>query len=120
LDIAVGEWVIKTALEQLEIWREHGIELPVSINLSGHHLQQPGFTNRLAGILAAHPSIPPAHLELEVLESSALADMNMIARVIESCAELGVTFALDDFGTGYSSLTYLKRLPARTIKIDRS
>lgn len=50
---------------------------------------------------------------LEVLESSALADMSHVAELMSACVRLGVSFALDDFGTGYSSLTYLKRLPAK-------
>jgi EAL domain-containing protein (putative c-di-GMP-specific phosphodiesterase class I) len=57
---------------------------------------------------------------LEVLETAALEDIGHIARIIKECRALGVTFALDDFGTGYSSLTYIKRLPADTLKIDQS
>jgi EAL domain-containing protein (putative c-di-GMP-specific phosphodiesterase class I) len=59
-------------------------------------------------------------LQLEVLETSALADMAQVSRVIEACADMGVMFALDDFGTGYSSLTYLKRLRVTLLKIDQS
>ena len=61
-------------------------------------------------ILAKHPEVDAASLELEVLETSALADIALVSGVIEDCAKIGVRFALDDFGTGYSSLTYLKRL----------
>ena len=55
-----------------------------------------------------------------MLETSALEDVTQVSRLIESCAEIGVTFALDDFGTGYSSLTYLKRLRVEVLKIDQS
>ena len=59
-------------------------------------------------------------LQIEVLETSALADMVQASQVIEDCAQMGVMFALDDFGTGYSSLTYLKRLRVSLLKIDQS
>jgi hypothetical protein len=64
--------------------------------------------------------VRPEQLELEVLETSALEDMCHVSAVIGACAQMGIGFALDDFGTGYSSLTYLKRLPARVLKIDQS
>jgi len=70
--------------------------------------------------LERHPGIDPSRLKLEVLESAALADIAAVTATMEACRALGVEFALDDFGTGYSSLTYLKRLPASTLKIDRS
>jgi EAL domain-containing protein (putative c-di-GMP-specific phosphodiesterase class I) len=59
-------------------------------------------------------------LELEVLETSAMQDISRVSETMRACQALGVQFALDDFGTGYSSLTYLKRLPAQTLKIDQS
>jgi EAL domain-containing protein (putative c-di-GMP-specific phosphodiesterase class I) len=76
--------------------------------------------DRLKSILAKHPKVKPTHLELEVLETSALEDIAQVSEVIEACAQIGVTFALDDFGTGYSSLTYLKRLRVAMLKIDQS
>jgi hypothetical protein len=70
--------------------------------------------------LRAHAQLPAGRLELEVLESSALDDMALASTVIEQCQHLGVNVALDDFGTGYSTLVFLKRLPAKVLKIDRS
>ena len=66
------------------------------------------------------PARWPAHLELEVLETAALADVAYTCALMERCRAFGVRFALDDFGTGYSTLTYLKRLPLDVLKIDRS
>jgi EAL domain-containing protein (putative c-di-GMP-specific phosphodiesterase class I) len=83
-------------------------------------LQQGNFVERLETILAKHPKVNPIWLELEVLETSALADMAQVSQVIEDCHQMGVRFALDDFGTGYSSLTYLKRLRVAILKIDQS
>ena len=83
-------------------------------------MQQADFVERLRALLAAHPQVNPACLELEILETTALEDIVPVSKLIESCAQLGVNFALDDFGTGYSSLTYLKRLKVRMLKIDQS
>ena len=120
LAIEVGEWVIDTALTQVELWRAAGLDLPVSVNVGARQLQQADFVQRLREILAAHPQVQSSRLELEVLETSALDDVAGVSLVIQTCREMGVLFALDDFGTGYSSLTYLKRLPASLLKIDQS
>ena len=120
LAIEVGEWVIDTALTQIELWRDQGLDVPVSVNIGARQLQHPNFIDRLRKLLQAHPHVEPQWLELEVLETSALEDVARVSHVIDACRRMGVSFALDDFGTGYSSLTYLKRLPAALLKIDQS
>jgi EAL domain-containing protein (putative c-di-GMP-specific phosphodiesterase class I) len=120
LAVEVGEWVIDTALTQIEQWQAAGLDMPVSVNIGARQLQQGNFVPALQAILAQTPTSQPGKLELEVLETSALADMVQVAQVIEDCAQMGVKFALDDFGTGYSSLTYLKRLQVALLKIDQS
>jgi diguanylate cyclase (GGDEF)-like protein/PAS domain S-box-containing protein len=120
LAIDLGEWVIDAAMHQIELWHAAGLDLPVSVNIGARQLQQSDFMKRLQAIFARHPQVRPGCIELEILETSALADMAQVSRVIEECAEIGVKFALDDFGTGYSSLTYLKRLRVATLKIDQS
>lgn len=122
MSVEMGEWVIDTALTQIGLWQEMGLNLPVStsVNIAAVQLQQPDFTQRLTNLLASHPDVEPRYLELEVLETSALDDVIHVSNVMNSCMALGVNFALDDFGTGYSSLTYLRRLPANLIKIDQS
>jgi diguanylate cyclase (GGDEF)-like protein/PAS domain S-box-containing protein len=120
LAIELGEWVIDSALAQMERWRAGGLDIPVSVNVGAHQLQQENFVDRLGTLLAAHPAVSPSSLELEVLESSALQDVAQVAQVIAACDRIGVSFALDDFGTGYSTLTHLRRLPARVLKIDQS
>lgn len=117
--VRLGEWVIETALKQLAAWQHIGLYLPVSINISSAHLQDPNFVPHLRTQLAQYHALA-SQLELEILENSALEDIVKVSAVIEQCRELGISFALDDFGTGYSSLTYLKRLAANTIKIDQS
>ncbi|MCU7904368.1 MAG: EAL domain-containing protein [Candidatus Thiodiazotropha sp. (ex Epidulcina cf. delphinae)] len=120
ISIKLGEWVIDSALTQMEAWRSMGLNILVSVNVSAHQLQQENFINRLHELLAAHPKVKSTDLELEVLETSALEDLTQVSRIMQACGEIGVRFALDDFGTGYSSLTYLKRLPAALLKIDKS
>ena len=118
----IGEWVISTALKQISQWQtlEGNLALKVSVNIAAIQLQQPNFTERLTTLLASQPDVAPHYLELEVLETSALKDVNNVSNTMIDCIALGVSFALDDFGTGYSSLTYLRRLPANLIKIDQS
>ena len=120
LAVSIGEWVIDTALTQMELWQAAGLDFGVSVNIGARQLQQSDFVDRLKFILAKHPQVNPASVELEVLETSALEDIAQVSEVIEACAQLGVTFALDDFGTGYSSLTYLKRLRVAMLKNDKS
>ncbi len=120
LAVALGEWVIDTALAQMERWRAAGLELAVSVNIGSRQLQQADFVDHLQALLARHPQVQPSWLELEILETSALSDMAQVSKVIADCAAIGVVFALDDFGTGYSSLTYLRRLRVGLLKIDQS
>lgn len=120
LAIDVGEWVIDTAMHQMDLWRAAGLDLPVSVNIGARQLQQGDFVERLQAILGKYPQVHPSWIELEVLETSALNDMVQVSKVIEDCIKIGVNFALDDFGTGYSSLAYLKRLRVALIKIDQS
>jgi diguanylate cyclase (GGDEF)-like protein len=120
LAIAVDEWVIDSALEQLSQWKDKGLTLSISVNISARFLQSDYFVKRLQIQLKRHQSVDPRFLELEVLETSALEDIAQVSEVINVCSEMGINFALDDFGTGYSSLTYLKLLPARFLKIDQS
>lgn len=120
LNIEVGEWVIKSALDQLFLWSESGLNFPVSVNISPLQLQHPDFVKRLELIFKNYPDFKPGSIEFEILETSALGEVEQAAQVIEKCHELGIRFSIDDFGTGYSSLTYLKRLPTDCLKIDRS
>ena len=120
LDIEIGEWVAAKALAQMNIWQKSGLDVGVSINISGYHLESPNFTERLRQRLATYPDIPLGRLQIEVLETVALNDIFAVREIIGACRELGVSFALDDFGTGYSSLTYLSTLPVDTLKIDQS
>ncbi len=118
--IRLSEWVIDTALAQLEQWQAAGLGIGVSVNLPALHLQHASFAEFLAAALARHPQAAPGLFELEVLESAALDDVIGVSARMQQCRRLGVRFALDDFGTGYASLAYLRRLPIELLKIDQS
>jgi diguanylate cyclase (GGDEF)-like protein len=120
LEARFGEWVIATALRQMREWKVLGLDIKVSVNISANHLLQPAFSTRLGQTLNRYPDIDASRLELEVLETAAIGDMQNAVEVLQSCMKLGVRFALDDFGTGYSSLTYLRKLPVHVLKIDQS
>ncbi|MFU8787888.1 MAG: EAL domain-containing protein [Methylobacter sp.] len=119
LEINVGEWVIATALAQQSQWYQQGVNIELSINISGSHLLTPDFAAHLQKELAQYPDLPTGTLQIEILETAALEDFSAAIKSMQSCQQLGVNFALDDFGTGYSSLTYLWKLPASTLKIDQ-
>ncbi len=120
LAISLGEWVIRRALSQMMEWSVKGLVLPVSVNVSAFHLQHSNFVQRLSGLLSEHPNVDPKCLQIEILETSDMEDIDVVRNVISACGKLGVTFALDDFGTGYSSLTFFRSLPTDQLKIDRS
>jgi diguanylate cyclase (GGDEF)-like protein/PAS domain S-box-containing protein len=119
LEITLGEWVIETALTQIDTWNAAGLKLVISVNIGANHLLRPHFMPRLSEALARHPKVEPGDLELEILESAAIDDLSNASRTLAGCIGLGVRFALDDFGTGYSSLTYFRKLPVGTLKIDQ-
>ncbi len=121
VEIMIGNWVINQALGQLQKWNQQGIELEVSVNIASHHLRSEPFFTQLSEALAAHSTVNAHSLQLEILESSALGDLDAISNIIKTVQhKLGVNVALDDFGTGYSSLTHLRNLSANTLKIDQS
>jgi EAL domain-containing protein (putative c-di-GMP-specific phosphodiesterase class I) len=123
LEVALDLWVLRTAMTQLARWRTAGRDLHVAINISPGTLVLPDLASRVTGIVhetVAQHLVPLDGIELEVLETAALQDLGVAGHAIEACAAQGISFALDDFGTGYSSLAYLRRLPVRTLKIDRS
>ena len=112
-------WVLETAVAQLARWREAGMALTISVNISSANLREPDFANRVKRTLARH-GVPSTSLELEVTETAVMSDAEQALAQLNELAAEGIRLAIDDFGTGYSSLSYLQRLPVQVVKIDRS
>jgi EAL domain-containing protein (putative c-di-GMP-specific phosphodiesterase class I) len=120
LMLPIGEWVLRDACAQGADWeRTYGNGIRVAVNLSARQFRQRGLAAIVADALA-QSGLPPHLLELEVTETSIMADPVAAARTLAEIAAMGVSVALDDFGTGYSSLTHLRQLPIDRLKIDRS
>ncbi len=118
-EVVLSEWVVRQALCQLSEWHRMGLDLTLSVNIPAPHLRSPGFVDFIRHEMADYPQIPPRALELEILETAALGDLDAVIQKMVDCMGFGVSFAIDDFGTGYASLSYLRRLPAEIIKIDQ-
>lgn len=116
----LGDWVIRSALQQADSWRQAGLLLPVSVNVSAYSLMSGKFLDRLSALLSKYADAAGSQLELELLENSAIDDSRNISAVIAVCRRMGIRVALDDFGTGYSTLSHLRDLSVDVLKIDRS
>lgn len=120
LIVPLGEWVLRTACQQMADWRDAGLHLPrLSVNLSGVQLNKSPIVDMVKRVIE-ETGIAGEDLELELTESTVMENVEAVIPILEHIHELGVTVAIDDFGTGYSSLSYLKRLPVDKLKIDRS
>ena len=118
--IAPITWfVIDEALRVQRRWRERGLDLAVSINLSVRHLTDMALPDRISAALADW-EVPPASLTIEVTESGVMNDPRRAGAVLQQLRLLGVGVAIDDYGTGNTSLTYLKQLDITELKIDKS
>jgi len=112
-------YVVDEALRQCAIWRIDGVDLRVAVNVAMRNLLDTQFPDDVADLLSQW-GIAPDRLELEITESTIMADPFRVRQVLTRLSEMGVRLSIDDFGTGYSSLAYLKRLPIRELKIDKS
>ncbi|MDD2906585.1 MAG: bacteriohemerythrin [Sulfurimonas sp.] len=120
LSVKLGKWVLENAVKQMDQWKREAIDIHVSVNVDALQLQEKDFISELQNLLNTYPLVENKNLSLEVLETSAINDIVHVTQIMKAAHEIGVYFSLDDFGTGYSSLTYLRRLPAKELKIDQS
>lgn len=120
LIVPIGEWVLRTACAQNRAWQDAGFPpLVMAVNLSPRQFRQESFGKTVARILN-ESGLEPHCLELEIVESMVMQDMEKAAAILADLKSLGVRLAMDDFGTGYSSLSYLRCFPFDKLKIDMS
>jgi diguanylate cyclase (GGDEF)-like protein/PAS domain S-box-containing protein len=120
LIVAIGDWVLRRAIEQAAAWQRAGLPpVRIAVNLSARQLLQPELARRIEGLLAA-TGLDPRLIGVEVTESMLIGNFEQAVQHLQALRALGVEVSLDDFGTGYSSLSYLRRLPVDVVKIDRS
>ncbi|MFC5547252.1 putative bifunctional diguanylate cyclase/phosphodiesterase [Massilia aerilata] len=120
LIIEIGEWVLRQACAELMRLRAAGyLDFTMSVNVSQVQFRHPGFLDMLRGALA-DTGAPPERVELEITESMAMEEPDLLIERLAAIKRTGVSIAIDDFGTGFSSLSYLQRLQVDRLKIDRT
>ena len=118
--VPLGQWVFEAVCTQLARWAAQpgAPQIAIAVNVSARQVLQANFVDEVLAILA-RTGADPARLEIELTESSLLADVEGVIAKMAALKAKGVCFSLDDFGTGYSALAYLKRLPLDQLKIDQ-
>jgi EAL domain-containing protein (putative c-di-GMP-specific phosphodiesterase class I) len=117
---SLGDWVVRTACEQIKQWEVQGLgPVRIAMNLSAVQLRSEDLDKDIEKIIA-DVGVDPNLVELEVTETALMADVQHAQRVLHNIRDLGVQIAIDDFGTGYSSLSHLKHFVIDKIKIDKS
>lgn len=120
LILPIGEWVIRTAVQQLAHWMAHGMApITMAVNLSSVQFRHANLPQLVSSILT-EAALPPHLLELELTEGVAMTNALGAIAVMDDLHQRGVRMSIDDFGTGYSSLSYLKRFQVYKLKIDQS
>jgi len=115
----LGWWVLKDAIRQQNVWREKGMDIPISINVSAKQLLEENFIEQFKKLLD-ESSVDPGKIDIEITEYLFLQHSEENSKILHELHNHGVTISLDDFGTGYSSLSYLKRFPIDNLKIDKA
>jgi len=115
----VTRWVLAAGIAQAQRWNVHGRRLRVALNLSARDIDDPELPQRIEELLTVH-GVSPDAIVLEITESAAMSKPEAALRVLRELADLGIDLAMDDFGVGQSSFAYLRRLPVRELKIDKS
>jgi diguanylate cyclase len=113
------DWVVHQALVDSPLFRAHGSDLRIAVNISARNLSKSGFASRVVGALAAS-GVAPDRLIVEVTETALMTDPLRAAQQLEELGSAGVHLSIDDFGVGQTSLSYLSSLPVSELKIDRS
>ena len=113
------QWVLDNAIAQLAEWRDDGIDVGISINVSMRNLLDASVAESISRLMEIY-HLSPALLTLEITESHLMSDPERTLPVLHRLSGIGLRLSIDDFGTGYSSLSYLNELPVNEVKIDKS
>ena len=120
LILPIGEWVLRSAVEQAKRWMNDGhTPLIMAVNLSAVQFRHPDLPDLITRILD-EVGLPPEYLELELTEGVAMHDPQAAIAIMNNLHDRGIRMSIDDFGTGYSSLSYLKKFRIYKLKIDQS
>jgi diguanylate cyclase (GGDEF)-like protein/PAS domain S-box-containing protein len=118
--LSIGDWVLKTACEQLQAWLKQGYEVPrLAINLSAKQFRQKTLAEDINNVLKM-TGTDPRYIGIEITESMLVQNIEEVVITLLNLSNMGLEISIDDFGTGYSSLSYLKRFPINKLKIDKS
>ena len=117
---AIGEWVLERVCLDLNLLRS-AVADPgrIALNLSLKQLRHAGFILNCRSLFERH-NVSPQSLELEITESTLMADPRRTVQLLDQLAAMGLHLSIDDFGTGYSSLSALQQFPIGSLKIDQS
>jgi EAL domain-containing protein (putative c-di-GMP-specific phosphodiesterase class I) len=115
----LGRWVVEACCRQAAAWRDAGLRVPVSFNVSPRQFRDSGFAAHVAQTIDRH-GLDPSLLTVEITESVAMRDPSCVEPVLADLRRTGVRLAIDDFGVGYSSLARLRELEVDLLKIDRA
>jgi len=115
----IGKWVLFQVCRDIRRFGDALGERYISVNLTTAEFSRPTLVDEIRELLETE-RIRPASLKLEITESQSMKDVDQVIRKIEDLSDIGIDVLIDDFETGYSSLAYLKRLPAKTIKVDKA
>ncbi|RUO58991.1 putative bifunctional diguanylate cyclase/phosphodiesterase [Pseudidiomarina insulisalsae] len=118
LILKISEFVLHEVIRQTAAWQQQGIYIKVAINITGHDLLRPGFSQMLFDLLQ-HYHVDGSFIELEITEGTLIEDMDDLIVKLLKLSKAKITVSIDDFGTGYSSLQYLYKLPVSLLKIDQ-
>jgi EAL domain-containing protein (putative c-di-GMP-specific phosphodiesterase class I) len=115
----VTRWALAAGIAQAGRWKAEGRSIRVSINVSARDLDDSELPRRITGLLETH-GVPPSQIVLEITESAIMGKPDAAIEVLRRLADAGIDLAIDDFGVGQSSFAYLRRLPVRELKIDKT
>lgn len=114
----LDEYVAMRACEAVKALRQHGIDVPIAVNIAGSELSRADFVSRFHENLRQQ-QVSTQSIEIEVTETQLIEVLKSAAQYLDKLIELGIRVSIDDFGAGYSSLSYLSLINASELKIDR-